>query len=148
MRLRDWKSDDLKTIEHIAPQTNSSMWDPSLYDPDSMLVNSLGNLTLLPKDINSSVGNKRFQEKLLYYKCVGETDPDKLAGIDEIAKNMGVTLNKSTIKLLQECNYSQHIKPISILEYHEAWNVDLVKKRTNAMLDIIYDKLISWLKID
>jgi hypothetical protein len=121
------------------------MWDPELYNPDSMLVNSLGNLTLLPQDINSSVGNKGFQEKLLYYKCVGEIDPDELSKIDEKAKSMGINLNKSTIELLQGCNYGQHIKPISVLEYHDTWKVALVKYRTNAMLDIIYDKLTSWL---
>jgi hypothetical protein len=145
MRLKAWKSDNLKSIEHIAPQTNHGMWDPELYNPDSMLVNSLGNLTLLPQDINSSVGNKGFQEKLLYYKCVGEIDPDELSKIDEKAKSMGINLNKSTIELLQGCNYGQHIKPISVLEYHDTWKVALVKYRTNAMLDIIYDKLTSWL---
>lgn len=145
MRLKAWKSENLKSIEHIAPQTNHGMWDPELYNPDSMLVNSLGNLTLLPQDINSSVGNKGFQEKLLYYKCVGEIDPDELSKIDEKAKSMGINLNKSTIELLQGCNYGQHIKPISVLEYHDTWKVALVKYRTNAMLDIIYDKLTSWL---
>ena len=61
------------------------------------------------------------------------------------AKSMGINLNKSTIELLQGCNYGQHIKPISVLEYHDTWKVALVKYRTNAMLDIIYDKLTSWL---
>lgn len=145
LRLKTWKSEHLKSIEHIAPQTKNGMWDPELYNPDSMLVDSLGNLTLLPQDINSSAGNKGFQEKLLYYKCVGETDPDELGKIDEKAKGMGITLNETTIKMLQECNYGEHIMPISVLEYHDTWKVDLVKKRTSVMLDIIYDKLISWL---
>jgi len=146
LRLKDWQSDDLKTIEHIAPQTNSGTWDKELYEQDTMYVNSLGNLTLLPVDINSSVGNKNLQEKLLYYKCVSEDDPDVLDGIEKQAKTIGVTLNESTVSLLKNCKYAHHISPISGLDYSDSWKSDIVRHRTNAMLDIIYDKLISWLQ--
>ena len=121
-------------------------WDTDLYDKDSMLVHSLGNLTLLPVDLNSSAGNKSFQEKLLYYKCVAEEDQDKLNAIENKAKTLGITMNESTLKLLTKCNYSHHIKPISVMDYYDSWKADLVKARTNAMIDIIWNKLMSWLQ--
>lgn len=147
LKVKYWTSEDLKTIEHIAPQTNVGIWDSALYDPATMYVHSLGNLTLLPVDINSSVGNKEWKEKLLYYKSVAEDDPAVLAGIENTAKSIGVTLSKDTVKLLQDCKYSHHIKPISSLDYFDSWKADLVKTRTEAMLNVIWDRLTDWLAI-
>lgn len=147
MKVKYWKADDLKTIEHIAPQSNPGTWDDNLYDPDTMYVNSLGNLTLLPIDINASIGNKSLQEKLLYYKCVAEDDQDVLDNIATKAKTLGFTLSDSTVALLKECHYGHHIRPISELDYFDSWKVDLVKTRTNAMLDIVWEKLTSWLPL-
>ena len=146
LKLKLWSSKDLKTIEHIAPQTYSATWDKELYNPDTMFVNSLGNLTLLPVDINSSIGNKSLNEKLLYYKSVAEDDPDAINKIKEQANAIGAQLTDTTIELLRECKYAHHIRPISCLDYSDSWKVDIVRHRTNAMLDIIFDKLLSWLE--
>jgi len=146
LKLRYWLSEDLKTIEHVAPQTNPGTWDDELYDQDTSYVNSLGNLTLLPVDLNSSIGNKSLSEKLLYYKCVAEDDQEKLDQVAQKASKLGLTLNDSTVELLKSCKYSQHILPISSLDFCDSWKSDLVKKRTNAILDIIWDRLMSWLQ--
>ncbi len=146
LKLKNWLSEDLNTIEHIAPQKNNGAWDNSLYEQDTMYVNSIGNLTLLPIDLNSSLGNKNFQEKLLYYKCVGEEDPDILSGIGDKAKKLGFCLSNSTVEKLKNCKYSHHILPISKLDYCDSWKKELVMTRTEAVLDIIWDKLMSWLE--
>lgn len=146
LKLKFWNSNDLKTIEHIAPQTNYGAWDKELYDQDTMLVDSLGNLTLLPIEINSSLGNKGLQEKLLYYKCVAEESQSEIDEIVHMANMMGISLNDDTIQLLRDSKFAHHIKPISQLNYSDSWKVDLVKHRTNAMLGIIWDKLNSWLQ--
>ena len=148
LKVKNWKADDLKTIEHIAPQTNPGTWDDKLYDPDTMYVNSLGNLTLLPVDINASIGNKSLQEKLLYYKAVAEDDPAVLEKLSSKAKALGFTLSESTINLLKNSKYAHHIHPISTLDYCDTWKADLVKTRTNAMLDIIWDTLTGWLPLE
>lgn len=146
LRLKSWNSENLKTIEHVAPQSNNGTWDEALYDQDTTYVNSLGNLTLLPVAINSSAGNKGISEKLLYYKSVGETDQTELNKIESKAKVLGVTLSSVTVKLLTQCNYSHHILPISSLDFCDTWKADIVKKRTNFILDIIWDRMISWLQ--
>lgn len=147
LKLEYWLADEFKTIEHVAPQKNNGMWDSKLYEQDSMLVNTLGNLTLLPQAINSSAGNKGFQEKLLYYKCVSEDDQDALNDVGKKAKSLGISLNENTIEILKACKYSNHVKSISTMDYCDSWKSELVNDRTYAMLEIIWNKLMSWLVI-
>lgn len=145
LSVEKWISCDLKTIEHIAPQTNHSLWDGDLYETTTEAYQSLGNLTLLPQELNSSAGNKGWKEKLLYYQCVAETDPDIIAGLEQRAKDLGVTLNSSTVELLKKCNFNQHLSSISSLTSKDSWNKDLVDRRTDAMLDIVWNRISKWL---
>ncbi len=144
--VEKWISNDLKTIEHIAPQSNkNSTWDESLYDTTIEPYQSLGNLTLLPQDLNSSAGNKGWKEKLLYYQSVAETDPDKIARLEERAAELGITFNPVTIQLLKECHFNQHLSSISSLTAEDLWNKELVDKRTDVMLDIIWNRVSKWI---
>lgn len=146
MTLEKWNGDDIKTIEHIAPQTNDGNWDATIYDIEKPLVHSLGNLTLLPQDINSSVGNKGWKEKYLYYLCISTKDQDVLNEIHEKAKGMGVVLNSNTVELMKECTYNSHISPvISAYEHNVEWNAALIQKRTDRILDIAWDFFHGWL---
>lgn len=146
LSVEKWISGDLRTIEHIAPQTNkNSMWDEALYDTTIEPYQSLGNLTLLPQDLNSSAGNKGWKEKLLYYQSVAETDPDKIADLELRAKDLGITFNADTIQLLKDCNFNQHLSSISSMSADDNWNKDLVDKRTNVMLDIIWNRVSQWI---
>lgn len=142
LTLEKWCSSDLKTIEHVAPQNNrSGMWDTELYNQQTSPYNLLGNLTLLPQELNSSAGNKGWKEKLLYYQCVAEQDADKLSNIKTIAENNGIELNDGTQNLLKECSYNAHLQSISQMTTEDAWNLDLVQKRTDRMLEIIWNKV-------
>ena len=143
--LEKWLSSDLKTIEHIAPQTNNSLWDADLYKTHIEPYQSLGNLTLLPQQLNSSAGNKGWKEKLLYYQSVAETDPDKIASIEHRAQELGITFNADTINILKGCNFNQHLSSISSLTIKDCWNIVLVDKRTDVMLDIIWDRVSKWI---
>ena len=143
--LEKWLSNDLKTIEHIAPQTNNDMWDGELYDIHIEPYQSLGNLTLLPQHLNSSAGNKEWKEKLLYYQSVAEKDPDKIEDLEKKAIEAGITLNTSTIELLKGCNFNQHLSSISSLTANDCWNRNLVDRRTEAMLDVIWERVSKWI---
>lgn len=146
MTLEKWNGDDIKTIEHIAPQTNDGNWDATIYDVEKPLVHSLGNLTLLPQDINSSVGNKGWKEKYLYYLCISTKDQDVLNEIHERAKGIGVVLNPNTVELMKECTYNSHITPvISAYDHDVEWNAALIQKRTERILDIAWDFFHGWL---
>lgn len=142
LTLKSWTSEDLRTIEHVAPQTNDNgLWDANLYDSESEIFQSLGNLTLLPQDLNSSAGNKGWKEKQLYYRCVSETDEEAISAIIDEATASGISLNEDTISLLKDCTYNKHLESIAKCPERIAWNADLVNKRTNDMLDIIWERL-------
>ncbi len=144
--LEQWLSPSLKSIEHIAPQKNkNNQWDPDLYNPQLEPFQSLGNLTLLPQDLNTSASNKGWKEKYLYYQCVAAEDPELVEKIDKVALENGITLNQETIEKLKKCKYNSHLSSVSSLGIDGVWNKELVDKRTNIMLDIIWDRVSKWL---
>ena len=148
MTLEKWNSDDLRTIEHIAPQKNGADWDNQIYDIEKPLVHTLGNLTLLPQDINSSVGNKGWKEKYLYYLCISTTESSVLTDIYGKAKSLEVELNPDTVKLMQNCSYNAHMTPlIKAYEQNIEWNSVLIQKRTERILDIAWEFIYKWLYV-
>ncbi|NQT21293.1 MAG: HNH endonuclease, partial [Planctomycetes bacterium] len=66
-----WQSSPNTSIEHIHPQTRNAVWRGKLgrgrYSLEAN-VNRLGNLLLLPPNVNSSAGQKSFAEKKRIYK--------------------------------------------------------------------------------
>ena len=138
-------SSDLSTIEHIAPQNGEGIWDESLYELETEIYQSIGNLTLLPTKINSSMGNRGWAEKFLYYKHLSEKDPEQLKRLSEIANSLNISLSKDTIKLLMEANYHDHISSIVTLSQTGLWNQALVEKRAKRIIEIFWDRVSPWL---
>ena len=141
--LNKWGSEDLLTIEHVAPQKNENNWDEKIYE--NKLYQSIGNLTLLRQSLNSSAGNKPWREKILYYKTVGEKDPTKIQDLKNTAKSMGINMNEETISILQKSEYSSHIEAIANLDQTDCWDKNMVETRRDNLLDIIWDKVNQWL---
>lgn len=140
-----WKAQDLKNIEHIAPQTASysSNSDLALYEEGNYHL--IGNLTLLPAPINISAGNQGWIAKWIYYRHLAEDNPTNLEALAKEAQTYGVELSPSTVKLLKEAKYAHHIKPIVAVGATGTWNYDLVLKRTERMCEILWDRLYGWL---
>lgn len=62
------RDNSLYTIEHILPEDyKSNNWDNIFNNECSQYVYRLGNYTLLEKELNSEIGNKRFEEKIKAY---------------------------------------------------------------------------------
>lgn len=144
LRLERWKSQDLDTVEHIAPVKSIGNWSESLYGGDA-LYNKVGNLTLLPSGVNTSAGNKGWKEKLLYYKHLSEKDPDKLTELKNKAIAEGFTLAPSTLEILRNANFSDHIQHILSVDETYEWDADLVKARSEKVMDLLWDRIYSWL---
>jgi uncharacterized protein with ParB-like and HNH nuclease domain len=142
--LKHWMSEDLKTIEHIAPKKHSNNWDLNLYGDDEMF-NSLGNLTLLPANVNSSMGNGNWQEKYLYYKHLSESDPAKLQELQSRSSNSNINLSKEAIEILKKAKYCSHIKPITAINENGVWDLALVNKRNERILSILWRRISGWL---
>ena len=78
LNLNRWKARDHKTLEHVAPQRPppSHSWDKRIYDGSKF--HDIGNLLLLPKDINEFVDNKEWSVKFFHYCHVGSRSARKL----------------------------------------------------------------------
>ena len=141
-----WNSTNVRTIEHVAPQKNSNnSWPLDLYDDVTDYVNSIGNLTLLPLSINSSASNKGWGEKLFYYKHLGQKDPSIQANLQAEAATNGITLEDTTINLLQSADYHEHMNVLTSLDINFVWDSKFVTDRTESILNDVYDKISIWL---
>lgn len=139
-----WVSEELKSLEHVAPQKPEYRlnWDSSLYENDDY--QRVGNLTLLPTPINSSLSNRGWLEKFIYYQHLAETNQARLAQLASEAQNYGVVLHPQTINLLMGTSSKHHIAPIVQLGRDGKWNKDFVGRRSERVCEILWDRLYTW----
>lgn len=143
-----WSSSDLKTIEHVAPQSDgNSGWDKEIYR--EQLEHSVGNLTLLPTSINSSVGNRSWEEKEIYFRHLAKKDEVELLRIRDEAANKGIVLSAETLELLTGATYANHVAPIVALSSsvgEPKWDRNLIENRARRICDLLWDHVEPWLK--
>jgi uncharacterized protein with ParB-like and HNH nuclease domain len=140
-----WLASGFKSIEHIAPQKSdtSTNWDAALYENGDY--EHIGNLTLLPTEINSSAGNNSWIQKWIYYQFLAEKDNEKLDNLKQEAKQKGFNLKDTTLKLLKDTPQKSHIEPIVQLGATGKWDKDFVEKRTERICDILWERMYEWL---
>ncbi len=123
-----------QSIEHISPQTNN--WN-GVTDERK---HTLGNLTLLPKSTNSSVGNRKLEEKELMFKALSAETPKEQ---EKYLNNSNAKFGENTELILVQ---SQHFPYLKSLTNLEGWNDKIIEKRTENLGSIIWDKLaVKWL---
>ena len=146
LTVTNWTSSDLETVEHVAPVKKSFGWDDDIYTDNTF--NSIGNLILLPANVNTSASNRGWAEKLVYYKHIGENNPSILAGLAEEASLSGIILaeNPSTLKILRSVTHQQHMRIITSMDGVQEWNRDFIETRTERILDTAWERLKEWLK--
>lgn len=143
-----WKNPDFSTVEHIAPQNapEDSTWPQEIYERD--LVDSIGNLTLLPIGINASAGNKNWQQKWYYYSFLGTLTPAYRTLLKHRADAAGIALREETLVALMSAQHNKHAQPLQMLDEKSSWDADLIERRTNNICDILYKRMMSWLDSD
>jgi hypothetical protein len=111
---------DQFTIEHIAPQTfKDSEWDSSL--EANNLTDTIGNLVILPRGINSQASNKDWHAKRELYKKLFD--------------------GSATSKFNE---YLPFIEPLA--SHSGLWKRDTVIKRAENLLDLAWDNIYPWLQ--
>lgn len=147
LSMEKWVSPDLKSIEHVAPVSikEEHSWDKELYAVEDELFNCIGNLTLLPSEINSSAGNKSWLHKYIYYRHLSEKDNTKLRELANLASSTGVNLSEETVSMLQRAKYSEHMESITALAPEHSWDADFVKKRSERIIEILWHRISPWL---
>ena len=79
LRLDVWSAH--YSVEHIAPQSpapGDSSYEKAIYDQG--LIDRLGNLTLMPSELNSLVGNKSWVFKRDLYSILSQESPQQRLG--------------------------------------------------------------------
>ena len=138
-----WNQD--LTIEHVAPQnSDTGNWPDEMYDnPD--LIDYLGNLTLLPKEENSSFGDRPWQEKKEMYRVLSSSTPEELESRLTDARNHGIELGERTENLLRGGKYFHHLSAICNVE---KWSDSFVQKRSKRLAELVWKNIAPWLGFD
>ncbi len=148
LNIERWLSKDHKSLEHIAPQSPPPMknkWDEKIFS--GKRAHEIGNLMLLPMDINGFVDNKEWAIKFLYYSHVGVRKQEDIDQLSEKAKQKGIVLSKKATNVLSATEYNCAVEPILTLGEDGLWTANLIDQRTRQIKEIAWENLISWLKI-
>ncbi|MAW34395.1 MAG: hypothetical protein CMK56_08305 [Proteobacteria bacterium] len=151
--LNHWKAKDkrdFQTIEHVSPQSfQPKGWEAEIYHTPS-LCNTIGNLTLLPQDVNSVLGNAgekgnfSWKEKYYAYGYISSKTDEEASTIKREALDDGVNLPDSLEK-----NYRiEGLEGIySFGNQGKIWNRDNIERRSKNLLGLVWDKVSPWLDI-
>ena len=147
LELGSWRSSDLRSLEHVAPQSPAEghSWDARIYFEGK--VHDVGNLILLSGDINNLVDSKNWAVKYLHYCHVGARSQDYLSNVVAQAQSQGIVLSKKAIKKLSSTQYSCVVEPVLSSGINGQWNADFIDKRTRQIKELAWDTLRAWLTI-
>jgi hypothetical protein len=145
LKLSRWMAKDHKTLEHVAPQTPPSAhsWDTKIYTGGK--VHQVGNLLLLPADINKFVDNKEWAVKFLHYAHVGGRTKEDIDALNDAAKKKGIVLSKKAISVLEKTDHSCAVEPILALAEKGPWDAALIDQRTRQIKEVAWQVLDGWL---
>lgn len=132
------------TLEHIAPQEQSTGWEESIYS-NKETVHCLGNLVLAPQVANASLSSRPWAQKRILYKVLGTSSQIEASRILEEAKSMsGIEFGDSTQDIL---NKSEHLPQLIALgDRVDAWTNSFIETRSKRLLSLAYDELYKWLE--
>ncbi len=145
LTLTAWNDSKFKTIEHIAPKESTDEWDDKIYSKQKQ--HTIGNLTLLPLPENSSVSNKNWEKKKLFYKICSAATNEELDEILETAKLQQISIGEKTIQFLKEPS-RKRLSMLVPIANADQWNADWIEKRSLNILQLAWDIIASWLEIE
>lgn len=145
-----WLTKDNSTLEHVAPQqlvdTMVENWSSELVGR-SDIVNNIGNLTLLKKEINSSIQTNYLKKTEVFSRCF-----DNSFNIDDGDNTSKLT--KHCQMLVDGIDKQHHLKPVA-LKLHQwlidgdvenQWSISFIEKRALNIADLYVERSISILK--
>ena len=141
LSAEQWFDISCETVEHIAPKKPEDMdvsdevdtWDRDLYYLDRF--HQIGNIVLLPKEINTLLSNNNWDEKKRWYENLSEENHEIFSRIIEEASDEG----KITEKLISR------LALLDALKIVDEWNWPIVEQRTSNLLTLAWDTLAPWL---
>lgn len=143
LTIQNWSKGDL-SVEHVAPITDHGGWDTELTS-SRYIINSIGNLTLLPVDKNGLLGNRPWKEKQAIYRMMAcETNSE----IDKILQEPDVKALKLKPKIVQNIKTSEKIAILKAFQDVKEWNKSIVDTRGARLAELIWDRIAPWLQYE
>jgi hypothetical protein len=136
-----WTNDQMVSLEHVAPQTATEKWDSELYEP-AETIHRLGNLLLVPTDVNASLSNEPWEVKRACYRVISAASPDEAEAARKEAKDAGVKLTKMIASGEDQDEYRPLAAGIAACE--GTWDPEMVKRRSQRLAEIAWDRLAPW----
>ena len=136
-----WTNDQMFSIEHVAPQTATDNWDSRLYEP-AETIHRLGNLLLVPTDVNASLSNEPWEVKRACYRVISAASPDEAEAAKKEAENAGIKLTK----MIAGGEDADEYRPLAagIAACEGTWDPEMVDRRSRRLAEIAWDRLAPW----
>ena len=146
LMLNQWKNEAYLTVEHVAPQSRKNGWEKSIYESiysDSKTVHTLGNLILLPKEVNEIIGNRSWEHKKLMYSLLSAQTEEEFEDRQKDLAAVGLNLSKKASEVIENAEYLGLCKSVAL--YDKDWALDIIEKRTRRFAELAWDRLAEWL---
>jgi len=142
LNIDRWRDEANFSVEHVAPQTKTSAWADDLYENSAY--ETVGNLTLLPSELNSLAGNRSWPDKKALFSVFAAADPQAHAAALAAAKAQGLSFSATTEEMMEAAGHLPMAR--SIVAYPGDWNLNFVRQRSARIADLVWATLTDWLK--
>tara|TARA_R110002072_G_scaffold23181_3_gene80437 strand:+ start:17928 stop:20237 length:2310 start_codon:yes stop_codon:yes gene_type:complete len=137
-----WQDQNFLTIEHVAPRQPNPNWAIELYE-DRDLVNTLGNLTIMPMQENAVFNNRAWEHKRHLYRLVSAPDKETFDAVSVELKDAGLNLSASASEILEK---SMHLKMCeSIATRDSDWSPAFIGDRSRRIAELAWGTMSPWL---
>ena len=130
------------SLEHVAPQNPrpEDGWDSALYGGVPVVhSNRLGNLTLLPPEWNSSVGNRSWPVKREFFRALSTRDPlEAQRRINEL-DSQGVSLPPMAGRVAETL-----LPMLDAIGRTSTWSLETVESRSAALAELAANRVFRW----
>ena len=121
------------------------LWDNNIYDIDANTIHFLGNLTVVPKDINWTLGNHDWAHKKVLIESLCASTQDDAQKVFDTARDNGIDFPRLE-EVEQFVRDYIHVPQFVSLSRFANWDEQTINSRTENLLGLAYDRLYGWLK--
>ena len=119
-----YKNEENFSLEHIAPQDGRN-WDPSIYT-NPTLIDTLGNLILISKSLNSSLAYRIWPEKQVLYSAVGaKTKKESDEILFKANRDHNISFRENTQKIADSQRYMPNL--VTLGNINDKWNAEWIE---------------------
>jgi len=147
-----WLNENYNSVEHVAPQqprSGDDSWSKDIYEHvQGNITHTIGNLTLLPKTMNSIVGNLSWGYKHQFYSYLANPSDERKNELLQLEGKQSIKYSKAAKKTLNSTSlYFHYLKPIVQLSKSDGSRTrEIIEARTEFICSLAYDRLTKWLQ--